>query len=274
MTISVIKANGEREPFSEAKLRHSISRAGVPGKLHDQVLAHVKDRLRNDIPTQEIFGHILEYLGKSSYPHTATRYSLKKAIMDLGPTGFPFEKFIAAILDHQGYHVETNAVLSGLCISHEVDIMANKEGQKIMIECKFHNNIGNRTDVKVALYVFARYQDLTTGWMNKSNATRFNQVWLITNTKVTVDAIAYARCMGMKIISWGYPEYGNLQELIEKDKLLPITCLSSISAIHKKILLDNNIILAKDLLSKEMFIDILNLSKNEKQILLSELKSL
>lgn len=274
MNVSVIKATGEREAFNEDKLRQSIFRAGVPLQLHDEVLIHIKERLRDNIPTREIYNHIVEFLGKSAFPHTRTRFSLKKAIMDLGPTGFPFEKFIASILNHQGYQVETNAVLRGLCISHEVDIQANKEGQKIMIECKFHNKIGNRTDVKVALYVFARYQDLTTGWMSKSNATRFNQVWLVTNTKATVDAIAYATCMGMKIISWGYPEKGNLQELIEKDKLLPVTCLSSISANHKKILLDNNIILIKDLLSKEMFIDILNLSKDEKLGLLSELKSL
>ena len=143
-----------------------------------------------------------------------------------------------------------------------------------MIECKFHNNIGNRTDIKVALYVMARYQDLTTGWMNKANTTKFNEVWLVTNTKCSTDAIAYAKCMGMKIVSWGYPEKGNLQDLIETEKLHPVTCLTSISVAQKKILLDNNIILAKDLLSNKMFIDILNLSSDTKDKLIKELETI
>ena len=194
--------------------------------------------------------------------------------MDLGPTGFPFEKYIAAILKKQGYSVDIDSIISGLCISHEIDVIAVKDNQKIMIECKFHNNIGIRTDVKVALYVFARYQDLTAGWIDRANTSKFNQVWLVTNTKATNDAIAYARCMDMKIISWGYPETGNLQDLIEKDNLHPVTCLTSISNHHKKILLENNIVLCKDLLTNQMYINLLDLSFTDKQKLISELKSL
>ena len=192
--ICVLKAGGEKEPFSEDKLLASISRAGVPHELHNTALSHIKSILYDNIPTNEIYKHILEYLGKSQYPHAGTRYSLKRALMDLGPTGFPFEKFLAAILIKHGYKVQIDTVVNGLCVSHEVDVIAQKLGTNIMIECKFHNNIGNRTDIKVALYVMARYQDLTTGWMNKANTTKFNEVWLVTNTKCSTDAIAYAKC--------------------------------------------------------------------------------
>ena len=272
--VLVIKANGEKENFSEHKLRHSISRAGVPKELHDAAVVHIKNNLYNNISTLEIYDHILEYLGNSRFPHAGGRFSLKKAIMDLGPTGFPFEKFIAAILREHGFSIVTDSMVNGLCVAHEVDVIAQKDGTKIMIECKFHNNIGNRTDIKVALYVMARYQDLTAGLLNRSNAVKFNEVWLVTNTKCSQDAILYAQCMGMKIISWGYPEKGNLQDLVESEKLHPVTCLTSISPSQKKILLDNNIVLAKELLKKQMFLDILNLPHKQKESLLAEIKEL
>ncbi|OGG08280.1 hypothetical protein A3D05_03890 [Candidatus Gottesmanbacteria bacterium RIFCSPHIGHO2_02_FULL_40_24] len=272
--IQVIKSGGQRENFSTDKLRRSIKRAGIPDELQDQVVDHIKSVLHPDIPTTEIYKHILEYLGSSSYPHSRIRYSLKKAIMELGPTGFPFEKFIAAILNRNGYKVETDVILRGLCVSHEIDVLAQKDNKQIMIECKFHNNMGVRTDVRVALYVMARFQDLTAGWVNKTNTSRFHEVWLVTNTKCSIDAIAYAQCMGMKIVSWGYPEEGNLQELVEKEKLHPVTCLSSLTAHQKKILLDNNIVLAKDILTNKLFLDLLNLSGDEKEKLLAELRAL
>src|SRR3989344_1403729 len=135
--IIVIKANGEKQPFSEEKLRTSITRAGVPDNLHDKAVSHIKSILRQDIPTSEIYKHILEFLGTSPYPHSRSRYSLKRSIMDLGPTGFPFERFIAAILTRQGFEVEVDMTVNGLCVSHEIDVLARKDGRKVMIECKF-----------------------------------------------------------------------------------------------------------------------------------------
>lgn len=272
--INVVKASGDLEVFNEDKLRKSISRAGVPQSLQDETLNHIKSRLRDNIPTSEIYSHILEFLGKSDSPYLIAKYSLKKAIMDLGPTGFPFEKFISRILAGQGYQVKTDVIISGVCVAHEVDVVAEKEDSKIMIECKFHNKLGNRTDIKVALYVMARYQDLTAGFLNRSNAMRFNQVWLVTNTKCSQEVIVYAKCMGMKIVSWGYPENGNLQDLVEKQKLHPITCLNNINSAQKKILLDNNIILAKDLFDNPLFLDLLNLPAPDKQLLLTEIRNL
>lgn len=272
--ISVIKATGVREPFSEEKVIMSIKRAGIPKNIQPQVLAHVREKLYPDIPTGEIYKHIMEFLGRSQYPNSRSRFSLKQAIMDLGPTGFPFEKFISAILRYHGYKTETDQIISGLCVAHEVDVLAEKDGQKIMIECKYHNRIGSRTDVKVALYVMARYQDLTAAYVNRDSSERFNEVWLVTNTKCSQDAIAYAQCMNMKIVSWGYPDRGNLQDLIEKDKLHPITCLSSLSNYQKKLLLDNNAVLCRDLLANNIFIELLKLKEEEKTRLLSELQSL
>jgi len=263
--VRIIKADGRKENFDEEKLRLSISRAGVPERMHQEAVDHIRKLLYQDMPTAEIYKHILEYLGKSSSPHSGSRYSLKQAIMDLGPTGFPFERFIAAILIRQGFKAETDIIMNGLCVSHEVDVLAEKDNRKIMIECKFHNRIGTRTDVKVALYVMARYQDLTVGWINKNNASKLKEVWLVTNTKCTTDAIAYAQCMGIKIVSWGYPDKGNLQDLIEKDNLHPITVLSSLSSWQKHLLLNNHLVLCRDLLQNSLAFDLLKLTNREQE---------
>ena len=80
--------------------------------------------------------------------------------------------------------------------------------------------------------------------------------------------------MGMKIISWGYPEKDNLQEFVEKDHSHPVTCLSSLNSSQKRLLLDNNIVLAKDLLTNNLFIELLKLSETEKNTLFLELQAL
>lgn len=243
--IIVIKATGEEEPFSEAKVRSSIRRAGIAPDLEEQVVAHVRSILYENIPTAEIYRHIIEFLDKSPYPAARAKYSLKQAIMSLGPTGHPFEQFVAAILHYHGYKVETNRTIQGKCISHEIDIIATKNNHQYMIEAKFHKRPDTRTDAKAAMYTCARFNDLGG----------FAQAWLVTNTKVTSDAIDYGKCMGMQIISWSYPQHDNLRDLIEKANLHPLTVLSTLSQKQKQRLLEQKIVLCRqiiDLTDKEL----------------------
>jgi hypothetical protein len=139
---TVIKANGQPEDFSEKKLIDSIRRAGIPANLEEEVLEHIKSNLYENIPTHEIYYHLEEYLGHTKSPYYKNKYSLKRALMDLGPTGFPFEAYVAEILKAQGYETQVGEILMGKCVSHEVDIIAKNKTQKIMVECKFHNRPG------------------------------------------------------------------------------------------------------------------------------------
>ena len=62
---------------------------------------------------------------------------------------------------------------------------------------KFHNELGMKSDLKVALYVKARVDDL-----KKHKAERgerpIDEGWIITNTKFSKMAVQYANCNGMK----------------------------------------------------------------------------
>lgn len=261
--IYVIKATGEKEAFNEEKVRHSIKRAGIDPQLEDQVLAHVQTKVYDGMPTSELFKHITEFLGASPQPYHRARYGLKQAIMDLGPTGYPFEDFIAEILKASGYQTRLRQTLSGKCITHEVDVVAEKNAHRVMIEAKFHNMPGIKTNIHVALYTKARFDDV----LERNN---LNQAWLITNTKITTDAIGYCLCMGMKVTSWNYPEGESLREMIEHSSLIPITALTTLSASQKQMLLTDHIVLCKDICANPNLLSVLGLPEDKKQRILEE----
>lgn len=265
--IRVIKANGEREEYSEEKLWNSARRAGIDKSLKADLLAHVKTQLRDDIPTSEIYHHILEYLGKASVKHVQAIYSLKQSIMDLGPTGYPFEDYVARILQAQGYSTVVRNIIKGKCISHEIDVIAEKNFSqgvnRMMVEAKYHNHLGVKTDVHVAMYTYARFQDTR-------EQNNFNDVLLVTNTKATIDAISYADCAGMKIISWSHPDGGSLRDLVEKYSLHPITALTSLSLDQKQELLRRGIVLCKDICQNQDTLTLLRISLEQKQQIYEE----
>ncbi len=260
---NVSKAGGQKELFSENKLRLSIQRAGIPKDLWENAVNHVKSKLYENIPTKEIYKHILEFLENSPHPFSRAKYSLKQAIMDLGPTGYPFEDYISEILKMEGYTTQLRQILKGKCLNHEIDLVVEKDNVRSMIECKFHNAPGTRSQVHVSLYTKARFDDVK----EKNN---LNDVWLITNTKVTSDALSYAVCSSIKVISWDYPEKGSFRDLIEKYKLHPITMLTSLSSAQKQLLTVNHIVLTKDLCKNPSSLDILGLPKDKKNSILSE----
>lgn len=261
--LNVLKATGQVEPFNEEKLRFSIQRAGIPGELTENVVAHIKSKLYDQILTREIYKHVTEFLANSPHPFSRAKYSLKQAIMDLGPTGYPFEDYISEILKMEGYETQVRQTLTGKCISHEIDLIVTKNNLSSMVECKFHNSIGNHTQIHVSLYTQARFDDIK----EKYNLA---DVWLVTNTKITSDALNYAICSNMKVISWDYPQLGSFRDLIEKYKLHPITTLTSLSQNQKQLLAENHVVLAKDVCKNPAALDILGLSENKKNSIFSE----
>lgn len=261
----VYKADGTREPYNPEKVLGSIRRAGVPKDLQQRALRTVEAKLYDGIPTHDIYNAISKELSESPNPYTKSRYSLKQSIMLLGPTGYPFEDFVAKIFEENGYSAQTRQILNGRCVSHETDVILEKDSKKILIEAKFHNNPGTRSDIKVALYVKARFDDLKDKY-------KFDEVWVVTNTKTTIDANAYAGCVGLKIISWNYPDKGSLRELIETANLYPITILMSLSADQKARLLANHVVLCRDINQNKDLLLILALTKEKTREVVEEIR--
>ena len=238
---NVLKANGLLEPFSEKKVEHSLMASGIEKKIRKNIIQELKAYLYEGISTKEIY-KIVAYLLDKKQPYLSSRYNLKQGIMALGPSGYPFEKFFARILNTHGFKTKVSAYVEGKCISHEIDVLAEKENKLFAIEAKFHNKQGIKTDIKTALYVYARFLDI------KSTNSNIDQMWLVTNTKLTSRAINYCNCVGAKAIGWNYQKEWSLQFLVEKSGLYPITCLSSLSRREKETLLSKGLVSCRDIL--------------------------
>lgn len=247
--IYIIKANGEREEFSPSKFSESLARSKASPEILTQITKQIEGELKDGMTTKHIYTRAFELLKKSEKP-AAVRYSLRKAILDLGPTGFPFEQFVAEIFRAKGFETTTEFVAQGDCAEHEIDVVAWNDKKLIFVEAKFHNELGMKSDLKVALYVKARWDDLMNKKFDQFGQKRqLDEGWLVTNTKFSESAIKYAECRQMKLVGWNYPGQGNLQDLIEESHLHPITCLESISPSDEKLLMQAGIILCKQALN-------------------------
>ena len=242
--VYIIKATGEREEFVPQKLLDSLRRTKADENIAKRIVDHIKVELKDGMSTKEIYKHAFEMLEREHKP-AAAKYSLRRAVMDLGPTGFPFENFVAEIFRAKGFEAETDQMLLGECVPHELDVVAWNENKLIVVEAKFHNELGMKSDLKVALYIKARFDDLKGNLYDYGGKRKIDESWLITNTKFSKQAIHYAECKNMKLVGWNYPEKGNLQELIEDAGLEPITCLRSISLPDKRVLISYGVILCK-----------------------------
>lgn len=257
--IRVLKASGEYEPFSEEKIRNSLFRSGLNEEIVSKIVSKLKEKIYDGISTHKIHSLISDWLAQEKF-YFPSRYQLKRAIAQLGPSGYPFEKFFAGILRHLDYKTLINQILKGKCVNHEIDVIAEKDGKKILVECKFHHRSGLKTNIKTALYVWARFLDL-------KDEQNFDQAWLVTNTKLTTQAIKYSQCIGMKLISWNYRNEWSLRELIEDSRLYPVTLLSSLSKNEKQRLLGQGIVFCRDLK-----INLNLVSKNKRERLKQELR--
>lgn len=274
MNLSVTKANGLKEPYNQEKVRSSMTRSGVPKEYQNELLLQIEKKIFDGIPTARILDLIIKYL-KQIYPIGQSRYQLKRAIMEMGPTGFPFEKFVARLLHEYGYQVRTNVILWGTCVSHEIDVLATKDVREYFVECKYHNQPGSRSDIKTALYVKARGEDLEEKLKHEStNRTIQYGSWVFTNTKFSADAITYAECKKQRLTGWGYPAKGNLQEMVETKHLYPITCLTTLSHEQKMRLLERNVILVSELYKDRSIIESFGFTKEQKDALEYEQKYL
>jgi hypothetical protein len=270
--INVKKADGQVEAFSEKKLRKSLKSAGAKPASIEAVVTEIDRSFKGrTASTSQIYKKAFFALRKVEIPATAARYSLKRAVLDLGPSGFPFEYFLTEIFKTKGYKTETGTILTGGCGTHEVDVVAINDKEVIAVEAKFHNKLGFKTDMKVLLYVAARFEDLKKNnfdHIQKPGMT--GKGMIITNTDFTLNAISYAECSGVEAVSWAYPRKGNLHDMIEEAGLHPLTCLTTISDAHKKALLERGTVLCKMIQNDSEQLSKIGISKSRIPLVLEE----
>ncbi len=270
--ILITKANGEKEPFYQKKLYNSLVNSGATSDIADEITSDISSIIAEGDQTKDIYKRAFEKLRSIKSP-MAARYSVKRALLDLGPSGYPFEDFLAEIYRALGYTSKTRTIAQGRCVEHEMDVVAVRGDERLAAEVKFHNNHGIKSDLKVALYVHARFEDIAAQSGVNSDSDYTDRL-LITNTKFTKQVEVYAACVGLQIISWNYPANGNLRELIEQTGVHPVSCLTTLSSSNKRRLMNSGIVLCRQIREHVKEIENLGLSSGEMDRLFFEMDDL
>lgn len=235
------KADGTVESFDGAKLEASLRRAGASERAASRIRGVIEQSIIPGVETHEIYRRAFSLL-RSEERTAAARYSLRRALFEFGPSGHPFEDFVSQLFLKEGWEVEWRKTIPGKCVPHEVDIYAKKNGEHLAAELKYHNDPNYKTDVKVALYVKARFDDIWQCDPSKGTVCPVDRGFLITNTKFTTTAIQYASCSGIGLLGWSYPNEGNLYDRIVSAGLFPVTSLTQLHKAEKRLLVDQGIV--------------------------------
>lgn len=273
MPFKITKADGTTEYFKIEKLRRSLRRAGASPDEINEIIAEVDKTLYDGIQTQEIYRHAFSLL-RNSKPPAAARYSLRRALFNLGPTGFPFEKFLARLFEENGYETKTGITISGRCAPHEIDLAAYSSDHSFVAEAKFHARPGIKSDLQVAMYSYARLLDLKDAKICADDVCGIREFWLITNTKFTTTAQHYGNCVGLNMLSWDYPKNNNLHDRIQKAKIYPVTVLQSLTSAQKETLISRGVIICRDIIEHPQALRHLHLSQRKHEELLNEIKEI
>ncbi len=272
--ISIKKFNGDIEEFDVEKLKTSLRRSKATESEIDEIVENIIPTLYDGMLSKEIYKKAFSLLKKLNRI-SASKYSLKRAILDLGPTGYPFERLISALLKHHGYATQVGVIIQGECVTHEVDVLAEKDGNTYTVECKFHADPKAVSNVKVPLYINSRFLDIQKRWnKDPEKASHLKQGWLVTNTRFSKDAIDYANCVGLHLLSWDYPENNGIKQNVDKFALYPITTLTTLTKHEKDLLIENNVILTKELFENSLLLEKIGISSLRTKKVLREIKNL
>lgn len=270
----VTKASGEIELFDENKLINSLKRAGANDNVINQTLDEIESILYHEISTKIIYNrafNILNIKNKTS----AVKYELKNSLHKLGPNGYVFECFIGKLFEYLGYNTEVSSIISGKFVTHEIDVLAIKDNKQTFIECKYHLKGEKSVGVQVPLYVNSRFNDIIA--VRKKNKIYKGVEFegqIVTNTRFSSDAIAYGEGMNLKLLGWDYPYHEGLKEIIEKEKIYPITLLDRINKSLKTKMFENKLITTRQILEDNSLLNYYNLHSNLKQKIIDQVKSI
>ncbi len=271
----VINLKGEEEPFSFKKVFQSAKRAGADSALAKEIASKIEVLIYPGIKTQEIFLKVKKFL-KEKDEGTGIRFNLKEAMRKLGPSGFPFEKYIGEIFSVHGFKVVLNQNIKGKYADYEIDFIAQKDNLIYFGECKFRHRRGERVDMSIALAFSAKFQDIEQGsYLKRFKDCEIKPI-IVTNAKFSSSAKKYAKGVGIVLLGWNYPENKGLEKMIETENLYPITIFPSLKGFLIDIFSENKLMLAKNVLkfSPEQLAKKLGVDNNKIISLIQEAKAL
>lgn len=272
--VLIKKYSGEYEAFDINKLINSLRRSQADEDLIQDIAQEVQEQIEEGMTTKKIYQLAFKMLKLRSRV-SASKYKLKKALMELGPTGFPFERFVSKLLTHEGFVTQVGVIVQGNCVQHETDVIAQQDNEHYMIECKYHSDQGRVCNVKVPLYIHSRFLDVEKQWeRQKGHEAKIHKGGLYTNTRFTSDAIQYGKCVGLLLTSWDYPRGDGLKNRIDKSGLHPLTALTTLTKAEKMKLLDKGLVLCKELHENPKVLEQVGVPKSRHKKILEDSREL
>jgi hypothetical protein len=272
--ILIKKASGHLEPFDPRKLLQSLNVSGADERLAKEILSEIEAWLKPEVSTKKIYAKALGLLRQKTVS-AAGKYRVKEALMELGDNGHPFEIFVGEIFKKLNYEVEVGKILQGKSITHEMDVIATKEKNQHLIECKYSQFDSRYVSIQVPLYVHSRVQDIIAHRKKEDAFRGFKFTgWVATNNRFSPDSVKYAEDYGLSLLSWNYPKEYSLRYLIEKHNLFPVTILQSLNTKEKEKLITNKIVTCNALFNNLEHLVALDIPEKRKKILLAELNAI
>ena len=156
-----------------------------------------------------------------------------------------------------------------------MDVIATNSMHQILVECKYSSSQGKQVSVQVPLYVRSRVDDIIR---KRRELSEYKDMeffgWVVTNTRFSLDSIDYSNCSGIRLQGWDYPEGEGLKEIIEREKLYPVTILSNLTKKEKRNLMEQGVVVCSQLMEDMMLIDQLQPSKRKYNALKKELNEI
>ena len=206
--IIIKKASGETEPFDVSKMNASLKNAGADDDTISEIAADIENWVYNGVTTGKIYARAYKMFRRKK-GSGALRFKLKKALYNMGPTGYPFEHFIGELFKRQGYEVEVGQVVEGVTI------------------------------------------------------TRFSS-----------DSLEYSRGKGIKLLGWDYPKNNALKDMIEREKIYPVTILRHLNEKEKQQLMEDGIVTCAQLMNEPDRLNKLGFSNKKKLSVIKELEEI
>jgi hypothetical protein len=178
-------------------------------------------------------------------------------------------------MESKGYAVEVGKSIQGQCVWHEVDVVATKGKIQYFVECKYGQSPGKTVNVQVPLYIRSRVDDI----VNKRNSSQDYDGyefggWVVTNTRFTSDAIDYGNCSGLILLSWDYPSGKGLKDIIDQEKIYPVTVLHNLTNNQKQNLMERGIVICRQVKKQPEVLDEFQLPKKQYKDLMEELEKI
>ncbi len=245
----VTKADGSKQTFSREKIVQTCLRLGADPKTAERVASQVERRLYDGMPTSRVLQLIFSLLRKST-PAVRHVFDLRRGISLMVPKP-EFEVFIQVVLAHSGFQVKPNTVLKGLCGEHEVDALAVKNGLTYFVEAKHHFNYHALTGLDESRIARAILEDVTEGYAHGVTKIKIDKAVIVTNTRYSDHAYIYGNCRGIVQIGWNSPQNSGLRDVVEKNRLYPLSCLRGVSVETRLRLVGAGIVLIKQVLEHD-----------------------